>query len=92
MQWNISQSPERWISETGGLRHEPSFKFLAFNAGPRTCLGKNIAMNVMKTVVVGTLQNYEINVIGGQKFEPAPGLILHMRNGLKVTLAKKCLA
>ncbi|KFK22185.1 hypothetical protein AALP_AAs38949U000100 [Arabis alpina] len=31
--------PERWVSETGGLRHEPSFKFLAFNAGPRTCIG-----------------------------------------------------
>lgn len=34
-------------------------------------------------VVVETLQNYEINVIGGQKFELEPGLILHMKNGAK---------
>ncbi|KAL0443161.1 UNVERIFIED_CONTAM: Alkane hydroxylase MAH1 [Sesamum latifolium] len=33
--------PERWISQGGGMKHEPSYKFPAFNAGPRTCLGKN---------------------------------------------------
>ena len=26
--------PERWISESGGIVHVPSFKFIAFNAGP----------------------------------------------------------
>ncbi|WZZ46145.1 hypothetical protein YC2023_042404 [Brassica napus] len=34
-----------------GLRHEPSYKFLAFNSGPRTCYGKHLAMTKMKTVV-----------------------------------------
>ena len=29
--------PERWISKRGGMVHVPSFKFIAFNAGPRTC-------------------------------------------------------
>ncbi|CAN8324096.1 unnamed protein product [Cochlearia groenlandica] len=81
--------PERWISETGGFKHEPSFKFLSFNAGPRTCLGKTLAMNLMKTVIVEILQNYEINVINGQKIEPKPGLILHMKHGLKVTITKR---
>ncbi|CAH8304407.1 unnamed protein product [Eruca vesicaria subsp. sativa] len=82
--------PERWISETGGLRHEPSYKFLSFNAGPRTCLGKNLAMDLMKRVIVEILQTYEINVVNGQKIEPKPGLILHMKHGLKVKIAKKC--
>ncbi|KAM3200478.1 hypothetical protein P3L10_032840 [Capsicum annuum] len=39
---------ERWISERGTIRHEPSYKFLAFNAGPRTCLGKDVAFTQMK--------------------------------------------
>lgn len=43
--------PERWVSESGGLRHAPSFKFLSFNAGPRTCPGKQLAMTLMKTVL-----------------------------------------
>ncbi|KAI9120774.1 hypothetical protein K1719_007807 [Acacia pycnantha] len=30
--------PERWISERGDIIHIPSYKFISFNAGPRTCL------------------------------------------------------
>ncbi|XP_048613871.1 alkane hydroxylase MAH1-like [Brassica napus] len=82
--------PERWISETGGFKHQPSYKFLSFNAGPRTCLGKNLAINLMKAVIVEILQNYEIKFINGQKIEPKPGLVLYMKHGLKVTITKKC--
>ncbi|EOA16471.1 hypothetical protein CARUB_v10004625mg [Capsella rubella] len=81
--------PERWVTETGGLRHAPSFKFLSFNAGPRTCPGKQLAMTLMKTVVVEILQNYDIEVIKGQKIEPDPGLMLHMKHGLRVTITKR---
>ncbi|KAL0834473.1 hypothetical protein Bca101_086362 [Brassica carinata] len=81
--------PERWISETGGLRHEPSSKFLVFNSGPRTCLGKHIAMTAMKTVVVEILQSYNIKLVKGHKIEPKPRLILHMKHGLRVTLTKR---
>ncbi|KFK33664.1 hypothetical protein AALP_AA5G043500 [Arabis alpina] len=83
--------PERWISETGKLIHEPSYKFLSFNAGPRTCLGKELAMMQIKTVAVKIIQNYEIKVVEGQKIEPAPSVILHMKHGLKVTVSKRCL-
>ncbi|KAK2978755.1 hypothetical protein RJ640_013030 [Escallonia rubra] len=44
--------PERWISERGTVKHEPSYKFLAFNAGPRTCLGKEVAFTVKATSLV----------------------------------------
>ncbi|EOA16441.1 hypothetical protein CARUB_v10004594mg [Capsella rubella] len=82
--------PERWISESGRSIHEPSYKFLSFNAGPRTCLGKEVAMTQMKTVAVKIIQNYEIQVVEGHKIEPAPSVILHMKHGLKVTVSKKC--
>ncbi|KAH0900461.1 hypothetical protein HID58_039964 [Brassica napus] len=74
--------PERWVSQSGCLRHEPSFKFLSFNAGPRTCPGKQLALTLIKTVAVEILQNYDIKVIKGQKIEPDPGLILYMKHGL----------
>ncbi|ESQ38663.1 hypothetical protein EUTSA_v10029295mg [Eutrema salsugineum] len=86
----VEFKPERWISETGGLRHEPSFKFLSFNAGPRTCVGKHLAMTIMKIVVVEILQNFDIKVVEGHKIEPKHGLILIMKHGLRVTLAKRC--
>ncbi|XP_010442757.1 PREDICTED: alkane hydroxylase MAH1-like [Camelina sativa] len=82
--------PERWISKTGALRHIPSFKFLAFNGGPRSCLGKHIAMIQMKIVVVEILQNYDINVANGQKIQPENHMILRMKQGLKVTINKRC--
>ncbi|CAH8361029.1 unnamed protein product [Eruca vesicaria subsp. sativa] len=81
--------PERWVTNTGSLRHEPSYKFLAFNAGPRSCPGKQVAMKLMKTVIVEILQNYDIHVIKGQKIEPLPGLILCMKHGLSVTITKR---
>ncbi|CAA7055518.1 unnamed protein product [Microthlaspi erraticum] len=82
--------PERWVSKTGGLIEEPSYKFFTFNAGPRSCLGKHLAMTIMKTVVVEILQNYHVEVVQGQKIEPAPGPILRMKHGLRVTLTKRC--
>ncbi|KAG5529293.1 hypothetical protein RHGRI_029854 [Rhododendron griersonianum] len=33
---------ERWITKQGTFKHEPSFKLFAFNARPRTCLGKDM--------------------------------------------------
>ncbi|CAH8273838.1 unnamed protein product [Arabidopsis lyrata] len=83
--------PERWISESGNSVHEPSYKFLSFNAGPRTCLGKEVAMMQMKTVAVKIIQNYEMKIVEGQQIEPAPSVILHMKHGLKVTVTKRCL-
>ncbi|KAJ4881262.1 hypothetical protein Rs2_38317 [Raphanus sativus] len=81
--------PERWISETGSSIHVPSYKFLSFNAGPRTCLGKEVAMTQMKTVAVKIIQNYEIKIVEGHKIEPVPSVILHMKQGLKVMVTKR---
>ncbi|XP_010450996.1 PREDICTED: alkane hydroxylase MAH1-like [Camelina sativa] len=82
--------PERWVSETGGLRHESSYKFFSFNAGPRACLGKHISMIQLKTVVLEILQDYDIEVLKEQKIEPYPGVILRMKNGLNVTVKNRC--
>ncbi|XP_019057076.1 PREDICTED: alkane hydroxylase MAH1-like [Tarenaya hassleriana] len=81
--------PERWISESGGSRHEPSFKFLSFNAGPRTCLGKEMAFTQLKTVIVYVLQNYDIHVTDGQDVESLVSVILRIKNGLRVTVSKR---
>ncbi|CAG7861561.1 unnamed protein product [Brassica rapa] len=80
--------PERWISENGGLKHEPSSKFLVFNAGPRTCLGKHIALLQMKMVALEIIQNYDFKVVEGQKIKPAPTVLLRIKHGLKVTVSK----
>ncbi|XP_030463202.2 alkane hydroxylase MAH1-like [Syzygium oleosum] len=84
--------PERWISERGGIRHEPSYKFLAFNAGPRTCLGKEVAFTQMKTVAAAVIHNYEVHVVEGHPVRPSNSIILHMKHGLRVKLARRRLS
>lgn len=81
--------PERWIGENGKVRHEPSYKFLSFNAGPRTCLGKEIAFVQMKTVVVALLSQFEFEIQKDCVVEPKHSIILHMKNGLKVKAKKR---
>ncbi|CAA7034501.1 unnamed protein product [Microthlaspi erraticum] len=80
--------PERWILDNGSLRHEPSYKFMAFNAGPRACLGKHLAMVQMKIIAVEVIQKYDFKVVEGHKIEPVPSVILRMKHGLKVTVGK----
>ncbi|KAH0455847.1 hypothetical protein IEQ34_015879 [Dendrobium chrysotoxum] len=40
--------PERWLDDDGSVRNESPFKFTAFQAGPRVCLGKDFAYTEMK--------------------------------------------
>ncbi|KAG7605749.1 Cytochrome P450 [Arabidopsis thaliana x Arabidopsis arenosa] len=56
----------------------------------RICHGKQRAMVQMKIVAVEILQNYDIKVANGQKFEPDTSLILKMKHGFKVKINKRC--
>ncbi|MED6144043.1 hypothetical protein PIB30_011836 [Stylosanthes scabra] len=42
--------PERWLDQNGVFQKESPFKFTAFQAGPRICLGKEFAYRQMKMV------------------------------------------
>eukprot|EP00262_Sarcandra_glabra_P016537 TRINITY_DN542_c0_g4_i1.p1 TRINITY_DN542_c0_g4~~TRINITY_DN542_c0_g4_i1.p1 ORF type:complete len:529 (+),score=51.04 TRINITY_DN542_c0_g4_i1:196-1782(+) len=82
--------PERWITERGRAKFEPSYKFLAFNSGPRTCLGKDVAFTQMKAVVAAMLYNFHVEVIQGHPVCPKMSIILHMKNGLMVRVRERC--
>uniref|UniRef100_J3LJU6 Uncharacterized protein n=2 Tax=Oryza brachyantha TaxID=4533 RepID=J3LJU6_ORYBR len=81
--------PERWITSEGKLRYEPSYKFISFNAGPRTCLGKELAFVQLKTVAAAVLWNFAVAVVPGHVVEPKLSIILHMKNGLAVTVKRR---
>nr|GEY34598.1 alkane hydroxylase MAH1-like [Tanacetum cinerariifolium] len=74
--------PERWILENGRIKHEPSYKFTAFNAGPRTCVGKNMAFSTMKILSTTIIYNYHIELMKGRLVVPADSVILQMKHGL----------
>ncbi|KAM7504412.1 hypothetical protein LguiB_003316 [Lonicera macranthoides] len=81
--------PERWITETGGIKHESSYKFPAFNAGPRSCIGKDMSFTQMKIVVTTIIYNYRVEVVEGHPITPSDSVILSMKHGLKVRFSKR---
>ncbi|PIA47895.1 hypothetical protein AQUCO_01400473v1 [Aquilegia coerulea] len=81
--------PERWITEEGGIKYVPSYKFMAFNAGPRTCLGKEIAFTQMRMVAATILYNYKVKVVEGHRISPKNSIILYMNHGMKVKIGRR---
>ncbi|CAJ1932919.1 unnamed protein product [Sphenostylis stenocarpa] len=86
----VEFKPERWISERGRVIHVPSYKFIAFNAGPRSCLGKDIALIEMKMVAVAILWRFHMQVVEGHPITPRMSILLTMKHGLKVKLTERC--
>ncbi|KAI4348572.1 hypothetical protein L6164_009281 [Bauhinia variegata] len=76
--------PERWI-ENGVYRAESPFKFPVFHAGPRMCLGKDLAYIQMKSIAASVIERFEIVV---QNKDTCPehllSLTLRMKGGLPV--------
>ncbi|KAH7353040.1 hypothetical protein KP509_19G076400 [Ceratopteris richardii] len=81
--------PERWLKPDDGTftdAHVPPFHYVVFNAGPRNCLGKDIAYLMMKTVASTLLHHFKITLVPGQKIEHKLSVTLYMKNGLLVRL------
>ncbi|RAL41095.1 hypothetical protein DM860_008793 [Cuscuta australis] len=81
--------PERWISGRGSVKHEPSYKFPAFNAGPRTCLGKDMAFVQMKMVAATMLHHYDFQVVDRASVCPSDSIILQAKHGLRVRFSRR---
>ncbi|KAF2308451.1 hypothetical protein GH714_009721 [Hevea brasiliensis] len=81
--------PERWISESGEIKHVPSYKFITFNAGPRTCLGKDLTFLQMKTVASTVLWNFSLQVVENHPIGPSVSLLLFIEKGLKVKVFER---
>ncbi|KAG8634962.1 alkane hydroxylase MAH1 [Manihot esculenta] len=81
--------PERWISERGEIKHVPSYKFTAFHAGPRTCLGKDLAFLQMKIVASAVLWNFSLKVVENQPISPRVSIVLSMKKGFKVKVFER---
>ncbi|RLN73479.1 hypothetical protein BBO99_00009391, partial [Phytophthora kernoviae] len=84
--------PERWLDPTTGkLITVSAYKFSSFNAGPRLCLGKNLAMLEMKLVVVGLLSRFHLEVLNPESVTYDLSLTLPVKGSLNVTISRTSL-
>ncbi|KAJ7531583.1 hypothetical protein O6H91_14G073800 [Diphasiastrum complanatum] len=81
--------PERWVKE-GICVPENPYKFPAFQAGPRICLGKEMAMIQMKYVAATIIYNFRIK-LAVPDFKPkyAISLVMRMIGGLSVNVSNR---
>lgn len=81
---------DKFIPERFFKQQEPSaFKFVAFNAGPRVCLGKPLALMNMKMVLAVLLPKFSIQDFEGHSGEYDLSLVLRMKNGFPVRLSQR---
>ena len=85
--------PDRWFDEPGGdswvLKPVSPFKFPVFQAGPRVCLGKEMAFTQMKYVMASVLSRFEIRPVCLDRPVFVPLLTAHMAGGLRVLVRKR---
>ncbi|XP_022738199.1 cytochrome P450 94B3-like [Durio zibethinus] len=85
--------PDRWFREPGAenglLKSVSPFKFPVFQAGPRVCLGKEMAFIQMKYVVASILRRFEIRPICQDQPIFIPLLTAYMAGGLKVLVRRR---
>ncbi|KAL5213891.1 hypothetical protein ABZP36_003043 [Zizania latifolia] len=85
--------PERWLS-ADGTKFEPhdSFRFVAFNAGPRICLGKDLAYLQMRNIAGSVLLRHRLAVAPGHRVEQKMSLTLFMKHGLRMDVRPRDLS
>lgn len=78
----LAYKPERFLA---GAKHS-QFKFIAFNAGRRSCLGQHMALVEASVVLAALYRSYRVRVLPGQHITYQESLTLPMRNGIKAVL------
>ncbi|KAL0744557.1 hypothetical protein Bca4012_086070 [Brassica carinata] len=85
--------PNRWFEsydhKTRVLKKVNPFKFPVFQAGPRVCLGEEMAYVQMKYVVASMLNRFHIEPIGTDNPVFVPMLTAHMAGGMQVRVRRR---
>ncbi|KAL0397808.1 UNVERIFIED_CONTAM: cytochrome [Sesamum calycinum] len=79
--------PERWLDKNGCFQHASPFKFTAFQAGLRLCLGKDFAYRQMKIFSALLLRFFTVKLSDDRKaVKYRPMLTLLIDGGLIVRI------
>ncbi|CAI0405962.1 unnamed protein product [Linum tenue] len=81
--------PERWLKD-GLFQNSSPFKFTAFQAGPRICLGKDSAYLQMKMALAILCRFFKFSLVPNHPVQYRMMTILSMAHGLKLK-AVRCL-
>ncbi|KAI9492576.1 cytochrome P450 [Zychaea mexicana] len=81
--------PERWLDEHGNLRRESAGQWPAFHAGPRICLGQQLATLEAIVAIVMLLRRYKFSLAHDQEITYMISLTMPMKSGLQVFVERR---
>ncbi|GLT95696.1 hypothetical protein SLE2022_133630 [Rubroshorea leprosula] len=84
--------PERWLDDKGIVKQESPFRYPVFHAGPRMCLGKDMAYIQMKSIAAAVMERFSVEVLEKEKTgRHLLSLTLRMKGGLPVKVRERIL-
>ncbi|KAI8139709.1 cytochrome P450 [Fennellomyces sp. T-0311] len=81
--------PERWITPDGELRRESAGQWPAFHAGPRICLGQNLATLEALVAITLLVKQYKFSLAPNQTITYDLSLTHPMKFGMQVFVEKR---
>lgn len=79
--------PYRWIRKDDDKQHE--FPDLSFTLGPHSCLGKNLAILELRTVIACTINQFTMSLQPGNIIDTKIVLTTKPRNGVWVNFERR---
>jgi hypothetical protein len=68
-------NPGRWLNLPP--KYDPTTSFLSFHAGPHGCIGKEMAISVMKAVIASLIARFEFTpALANQKIKCSAGITM----------------
>ena len=88
----LTFDPRRWIDEGGECKRydERGFAYPAFNAGPRTCLGRKMAAMEAKTLMAAVMAEFRLDTPEG--FVPLPKAVPVLQSSRGMHMCVSCRA
>lgn len=77
-------NPDRW-SEAGTKPHH-RLAFMPFGAGPRMCIGNNLALMEGQLLLALVAQRYDLHLVPDQQIVPEVAVTMRPKHGLMMTL------
>ena len=93
--WDLHRRPEYWGADSLSFKPErfatppAPYTWIPFHAGPRECLGKEMAYLEAKIMLCNFLRKYNFSLDSNQVVETKQGIILTALNGVRVHLAER---
>ena len=80
--------PDRFAPERSAGRHH--LAFMPFGAGPRKCIGNNLAEMEGALLLALVAQRYELRAVPGHVVHPVLSITLRSKTGMPMTLHPRC--